>query len=147
MGKIWTHPKFGCLLMAIIIAALIIYGLGWLYAFHHEIMRHRARWLYEINHERLASAVKSFAWSTNYYLSVERDETFMPGDTNVPQLVWDLQPSSVHIDQEKVRIGCASAWAPFALFIYKTGVKGSGTVEIADGIWFWAEDERIPVKK
>ena len=68
----------------------------------------------------------------------------MPYDTNVPQAVWDLAPSGVRIDNEKVDIWCAGSWAPFSIFVYPEGIKGSGTVEIIDGLWFWAEDERVP---
>ena len=102
--------------------------------------------LYQIDHTAFASELRNFAneqrwkgrhkgFGFDYYLK---------SDPEVPDVLRALNPSTIRVFNDRIQFECGGAFLSFGISVFRDGVTGEGTKKLGEGIWFYAEDGRVP---
>lgn len=101
--------------------------------------------LYKVNHVVLASELRTFAnekrWSKP--VTASDSDCFHKSDP-IPASLKILNPSQICVFDDRVEYDCGGAFLSFGIAVFRQGVAGHGTKKLGDGIWFYAEDGRVP---
>jgi hypothetical protein len=133
----------------VLLTGLVIYSsdsVRFVRALHSRNEAGKRQILYHVNHAELAEEMRKFA-------EQKRGETSI---TDVAHLViWDSDPdfppslrilkcSSVTVLPDRVRLEFGGPFLHFGIFVFDRGHPGEGTKRLADGVWFYSEDGRVP---
>jgi len=101
--------------------------------------------LYNINHEVLASELRNFANEKRWNRPMTNDDSdcFHKSD-RIPPSLQILNPSQICVFDDRVEYDCGGAFLSFGIAVFRQGFPGHGTKKLGDGIWFYAEDGRVP---
>ncbi len=108
------------------------------------------RILYDVDHKELAAELREFAaerrWN-NWNRSPASD-FFYGNDLKLPEELRQFRPGWIQIDDDRIDFGCGqSVWdksLSFGISVWRKGLEGYGTKKLADGVWFYSEDGRVP---
>jgi hypothetical protein len=100
--------------------------------------------LYEIDHSVFASMVRQFAANHGWDQYPVPPLHFTNNDPAVPVALRGLGFSIVNIYDDRVDVDFGGAFLSFGISVFREGAVGYGTKELGDGIWFYAEDGRVP---
>ena len=116
-----------------------------------RLIRQRERTLlYETDHAVIANVMRDFAterrWSSDQPMSGAGHDPWMilGSDPSLPPAVRVLKPSSVFLFQDYVELEFGGALMHFGIRTFRPGLPGHGTKWLAEGVWFYAEDGRVP---
>jgi hypothetical protein len=116
----------------------------------HAITQGEQALLYQTDHKVLAQVMREFAserqWSSGHPpRSTFGDFIFFYGeDSSLPLALRVLKPSSVRVFDDRVECEFGGAFLHFGIAAFRPGLAGHGTKKLGDGIWFYAEDGRVP---
>ena len=129
-----------------VVGRIIVPPLYFAYAMHREIGERERQLLYRINHKVFASELRDFArvhrW--NFPSESEGFDYFRGTDPDVSPELRALAPSVIRIFNDRIEFECGGAFLSFGIVAFREGLRGSGTKELGDGIWFYAEDGVVP---
>ncbi len=125
---------------------VVVPPLYFAYTIHRQIGEKERQLLYRINHKVFASELRDFAkvhrW--NFPREPEGFDYFRATDPGVPPELRALDPSLIRIFNDRIEFECGGALLSFGIVVFREGLRGSGTKELGDGIWFYAEDGAVP---
>ena len=111
---------------------------------HSENTARERQLLYEIDHAEFASVVRRFAaengWNQDRVWPVYFEKT----DTRVPMVLRGLGFSILNIYDDRVDVDFGGPFLSFGISVFRDDADGYGTKKLGDGVWFYAEDGRIP---
>lgn len=146
-------------------AAIVIGGLFFLFAlvvvaFHGPIYMiykwgrvipdEENRVLYHVDHTKLAASLREFAAKQRWNNpdALRTPNFYYVDDPSLPVAVRDVHPSWVQINDERVDCGFGQIVREkslsFGISVWRPGLEGYGAKKLADGVWFYAEDGRVP---
>ncbi|SRR5579884_4200416 len=101
--------------------------------------------LYNVNHAVLASELRSFANEKRWSKPVTGSDSdcFHKSDP-IPPSLKVLDPSQICVFDDRVEYDCGGPFLSFGIVVFRQGLAGHGTKNLGNGIWFYAEDGRIP---
>jgi hypothetical protein len=104
--------------------------------------------LYETDHAALASELRNFARQERWHSPEVNAEPqiFWQGDEAIPASIRRLEPTSVTILDDRVIFERGGPMLHFGIVVFRDGIAGEGLKELAPGVWFYAENQRIPGK-
>jgi hypothetical protein len=122
------------------------------YQMVRTIPREERRILYHIDHNVLAAELRRFAaerkWNNNN--NTQPVEFFYGDDPSLPARLRLFRPGWIQINDDRVDFGCGQAvWdksLSFGISVWRAGLEGYGTKRLADGVWFYSEDGRVPFR-
>lgn len=127
-------------------ARIFVPPLYFAYTIHHQIGEKERQLLYGINHKVFASELRDFAkahrWS--FPRQAEGFDYFRATDPDVPPELRALDPSVIRVFDDRIEFECGGAFLSFGIVAFREGLHGSGTKEVGDGVWFYAEDGVVP---
>jgi hypothetical protein len=101
--------------------------------------------LYNVNHVVLASELRTFAnekrWSKP--VTTSDSDCFHKSDP-IPASLQILNPSQICVFDDRVEYDCGGPFLSFGIAVFREGVPGHGTKKLGEGVWFYAEDGRVP---
>jgi hypothetical protein len=123
-----------------------------IYSMIREVPVKEKALLYKTEHEQLAVALRRFAaeqrWNNPEKENSQQRDFFYGDDQNLPAAVRALKPSWVEITDDRVDVGCGLAiWdvsRSFGISVWRSGLPGWGTKKLAEGMWFYSDDNRVP---
>jgi hypothetical protein len=62
-----------------------------------------------------------------------------PSREDVPSVIRDLQPSYIMIGQDRLLVYLSAYPRREALFVFAQGVAETGSIKLADGLWFYGD--------
>ncbi len=139
-------------------ACLLIAGAAvWLYpvvsfvgGLDHLIKKRERQLLYDTDHRALAEIMRDFAterqWSSGQPPRSDFGDFvhFPSNDPSLPPAVRLLKPSGVVIFSDRVELEFGGALLHFGVAVFRPGIAGEGTKQLGEGIWFYAENGRVP---
>ncbi len=142
----------------IIVIAVILLLVAFSFAFTPQgisfatlsaLVGHRERQiLYRVDHSKLASELRTFAttrrWSTAPHR--ERPDHFSGDDSELPSSVRTLKPTAVWLLDDRIDVEFGGPLVNFGIRVFPEGIKGDGVKELGQGIWFYADDGKLPSK-
>jgi hypothetical protein len=102
--------------------------------------------LYHVDHAALATEMRKFAEQQR----LEKPITSVAplwirdSDPDFPSSLKILKCSSVIVFPDRVRLEFGGPFLHFGIFVFDRGHPGEGTKRLADGVWFYSEDGRVP---
>ncbi len=102
--------------------------------------------LYELDHSSLAKELREFA-KTMKQQQMTRDDSgifIRLDDPRFPDALKLLKPNSLRVCADYVSIEFGGPFLHFGITAFREGLEGKGTKKLGPGIWFYAEDERVP---
>jgi hypothetical protein len=135
--------------ISVALIGFVIYFSGafrFAWAIHASNEATKRQVIYHINHAALAQEVRKFA-------EQKRSETVVApaapllmweGDPDLPASLKILKCSSVSIFPDRVRLEFGGPFLHFGIMIFNKGYPGEGNKQLADGVWFYSEDGRVP---
>jgi len=148
-----SKRRWTILLISVIAAAalglagrVIVPPLYFAYTMHRQMDDKERQLLYRINHKVFASELRNFANEHRWSFPHESDgfDYFRATDPNVPPDLRALDPSVIRVFNDRIEFECGGAFLSFGIVVFREGLRGSGTKELGDGIWFYAEDGTVP---
>jgi hypothetical protein len=106
--------------------------------------------LYHTDHAELASELRRFAADRRWNKPDKKDtrDFYYGNDPALPRAVRALGPCWVEIKDDRVDLGCGEAVfdesRSFGISVWREGLPGWGTKKLADGVWFYADNGRVP---
>lgn len=102
--------------------------------------------LYDIDHTALASELRKFA-SEKRWRQTEANaepEILWPNNKAVPASVRLLKPTSVAIFDDRIVLERGGPMLHFGIVVFRDGIVGEGLKELGPGVWFYADNNKIP---
>jgi hypothetical protein len=127
-------------------ARVVVPPLYLAYTVHSLNVTKEKQLLYHLNHEVLASEIREFG-SANGWRGAHKGlgfDYFLKGDPEVPEHLRALNPTIIRVFPERIEFDFGGAFLSFGLWVFRDGVEGEGTKKLGNGIWFYAEDGRVP---
>jgi hypothetical protein len=106
----------------------------------------RGNYFIAFNHDVLASEIRGFGYA-NGWRGTHNGlgfEYFLKSDPEVPEHLRTLNPTIIRVFPERIEFDFGGAFLSFGLWIFRDGAEGEGTKRLGNGIWFYAEDGRVP---
>ena len=125
--------------------------LYFVYKMRARIPESERKILYHVDHKQLAIELRKFAIEQRWN-KLEKKEAkadfFYGDDQRLPDSVRVLKPSWVQIDDDQIDVGCGQIiWdetKSFGIRTWRDGLSGTGTKKLAEGMWFYSDDGRVP---
>jgi hypothetical protein len=135
-------------LIAVAICARIPWGVIPAIFIGNRLTREEEReLLYNINHEVLASELRSFANQKRWSKTVpSADSDCFHKSDPLPASLLILNPSQICVFDDRVEYDCGGPFLSFGIAVFRKGIPGHGTKKLGEGIWFYAEDGRVPAQ-
>lgn len=104
--------------------------------------------LYDIDHIVLASELRKFANEERWQRAEVNAEPKIfwggAGNSALPPSISVLQPTSVIIFDDRIIFERGGGMSHFGVVVFRDGIVGEGLKELAPGVWFYADNKRIP---
>ena len=102
--------------------------------------------LYNVNHEILAAELRKFAIEERWSKQDGSSEPMLvnANDPRLPTALRVLYSSGMSIYNDRIEYDCGGSLLSFGIAVFREGNPGHGTKKLGDGIWFYAEDGRVP---
>jgi hypothetical protein len=106
--------------------------------------------LYETDHPALAQVMREIAqerrWASPQPSTLAPDDPLILDgkDSSLPIAARLLKPSHIAVFRDHIEFEFGGALLHFGIRTYRPGIPGEGTKRLGDGIWFYAEDGRVP---
>jgi hypothetical protein len=133
------------------ILAVICVGIFWrplAFAFATSRMdrEEQRELLYNVNHEVLAAELRKFATEERWSRQGSGSEPTLvnANDPRLPAALRVLHSSGTSIYDDRIEYDCGGPFLGFGIAVFREGNPGYGTKKLGDGIWFYAEDGRVP---
>jgi hypothetical protein len=117
---------------------------------HHLIVERERQLLYNTDHQALARLMRDYAarrvWSSGQPPKSDMGAFiyFWGEDESLTDSLRLLKPSSGKITADEFELEFGGTFMHFGVRVFRPGLAGSGTKRLADGLWFYAEDEKVP---
>ena len=102
--------------------------------------------LYHLDHASLSVVLREFAaqqrWSSP--ASGQQPLLFRSDEQAIPVTLRVLKPSSIRIDDDQIHLEFGGALLHYGISAFRPGLHGSGTKQLGEGIWFYADNGRYP---
>jgi len=106
--------------------------------------------LYQVDHQALGVVLRDYATQQRWGLAhPPPEETDFRKSTPPPPLPPRLQllkPSYVRVDDEQIDLEFGGPFMRFGVSAFRPGLPGAGTKQLGEGLWFYAENQRVPSK-
>jgi hypothetical protein len=104
------------------------------------------RLLYNTDHAALAVELRNFGDQQRWQRSESNAEPqiMWPDDNSLPECLRILRPTSVAIFDDRIIFERGGPMLHFGLVVFRNGIKGEGLKELAPGVWFYADNGRVP---
>jgi hypothetical protein len=113
----------------------------------HQLSTDKERQLlYKLNPDLVASEVRKFG-DANGWKGAHQGlgfEYFVQNDPQVPEVLRALNPTIIRVFPERIDLDFGGAFLSFGLSIFRDRIDGGGTKRLGNGIWFYADDGRVP---
>jgi hypothetical protein len=108
----------------------------------------RRRVLFSLDHAALAADVRKFADDVRRRGHIEGPTGVMyrGDDVVLPESLRALSPTWIKVFNDYARVEFGGALLHMGIVVFRPGIDGEGTKKIADGVWFDAEDGKLPTK-
>ena len=102
--------------------------------------------LYDVDHTELASQLREFATKLRWSHNEKKGEPDIvwANDPRIPQNLKLLDPTSIAVFDDRIILECGGGLFHFGVVAFRPGIEGSGTKKLGVGLWFFAEDGRVP---
>ena len=102
--------------------------------------------LYNVDHRVLAAELRKFASEERWSKQANSSEPTLvnANDPRLPTALRVLHSSGVSIYDDRVEYDCGGPFLSFGIAVFREGNPGHGTKRLGEGIWFYAEDGRVP---
>jgi hypothetical protein len=145
-GKVRVLVVVALAVIAVVICARIPWGALAFASITNRMDREEEReLLYNVNHAVLASELRTFAnekrWSKP--VTTSDSDCFHKSDP-IPASLQILNPSQICVFDDRVEYDCGGPFLSFGIAVFREGVPGHGTKKLGEGIWFYAQDGRVP---
>lgn len=146
--------------IVMIIAAGIIALLGWLiFELAEPIMvmnglstlaeKKKRQLLYETDHAALAYELRKFAnevrW--NRLELAQEPQVFGDEDNRLPASIRAFAPKAVIVSDDRIAFDQGYLDVYFGIVVFPDGKVGEGLKELAPGVWFYSNNNRLPTKE
>jgi hypothetical protein len=121
-----------------------------LYEMVRTIPREERRVLYQMDHAALAIELRRFAAERRWNNPIKSttSDFFYGNDSKLPEQLRQFRPGWIQINDDRIDFGCGqSVWdksLSFGISVWREGLEGHGTKKLANGVWFYSEDGRVP---
>lgn len=141
-----------CLVAAWPALIVVNFGYYWLWGAQKEIVARQKQLLYKTNPNALLAAARQIHASAGTYrphpTGQPQDNRHPdPNDPNMPLIVKGLLPSTIAIDKDIVQIEMGGGFYHYGVIAYMTSPTSlvpMGTLQLTPGLWYYAEDGRVP---
>ncbi len=127
-----------------------VYWVGW--GSHRHIQSRQHLLVYGLNPGAILAAAPEIRQNASTY---RQDPTWNnvpagtfrypdPNDPALPAAIKALKPSSIIIETHSVRIEMGGGFFHYGVIAYPPGIRGHGLKELTPGLWYYADDHRIP---
>jgi hypothetical protein len=143
-----------CVLIVLAIGAgIFLYRpITFVFGLHHAIVERERQLLYDTDHQALARLMRDYA-GTRVWSSAQPPQSnlgafifFWGDDSSLPDSLRLLKPSSGKITVDEFQLEFGGTFLHFGVRAFRPGLPGNGTKRLADGFWFYAEDEKVPAR-
>ena len=106
--------------------------------------------LYHTDHRELASELRKFASEHRWDVPDKRETRnfYYGGDPVLPPAVRALGSCWVEIKDDRVDMGCGQVvfdtTRSFGISVWREGLPGWGSKKLAEGVWFYSDNGKIP---
>jgi len=139
------------LIMSLVLVAVIVIYVGWrgmsgMFIMHRLVLERERQLLYGIDHKTLASELRKFASEQRWSRSIRNADPDAFGTSNpaTPAALRILKPSAIWIFDDRIQFDCGGPFSDFGIVVFPEGTEGTGTKQLANGVWFYSEDGRVP---
>jgi hypothetical protein len=94
---------------------------------------------YEIDHAIVAQTLRSFAEEQKWAETV-----FDKDDIRIPTTLRVIKPSAIFIHPDYIALDFGGPFFAMDIRAFRPGIAGDGTKKLADGLWFYSEDDSYP---
>jgi len=130
----------------VLIVRVLVPPFHFAYGMHRTVLKKERQLLYRINHKVFAAELRDFAkmhrWS--FFHADGGFDYFAKTDPDVPLELQALNPSAIRVFDDRIEFECGGALLSFGIVVFREGLRGNGTKELGEGIWFYAEDGVTP---
>ena len=110
--------------------------------------------LYHPNHQAILNAcaqihanARSFRRNPDWHNMAPNDFSKPdPSDPGIPSIIKTLKPAYIDIDTNFVRLEMGGGFYHYGIEAFFNGAAGQGTKRLVPGLWYYAEDGKIPAK-
>ena len=104
--------------------------------------------LYETDHAALASELRKFADEQRWRQPGDNSppKMFWPNDDAVPASLRVSKPTSITIFDDRIMFERGGPILHFGIVVFREGIVGEGLKQLAPGVWFYADNNRIPAE-
>jgi len=147
------------LLVIALVCPLVYVGVAIVLQFAYfgpeRIRRSQVELLYKVDHQVILEASRlvhanaaSFRTdpSWNGAQGVVKDY-LDPQDPQIPPVISALSPKTVKVEADHLRIELGGGDYHYGLRAYLPGFRTSGTRELAEGLWYYADDNFVPPRE
>jgi hypothetical protein len=135
----------------VVVAAVIVLYVVWLgmsgtFIMHRLVLERERQLLYDIDHKTLASELRKFANEQRWGRSIRNadPDAFGMSNPTTPASLRILKPSAIWIFDDRIQFDCGGPFFDFGVVVFPEGQEGTGAKRLADGVWFYSEDGRVP---
>jgi hypothetical protein len=130
------------------IAAFLIPGIRFASKMQSETVARQREIFYHINHTPLADEVRKFAEQQRQETSITETAPllFRGNNLELPTSLQTMKCTGVAIFADRVRLEFGGPFLHFGLDVFNKGVPGNGIKELAEGVWYYSEDGRVPAR-
>ena len=100
--------------------------------------------LYHTDHSALAAELEGFAREKRWRSPTGDLEPTDYWEGDIPASLKKYKPTSIAIFDDRIVLECGSPFSHFGIVKFRESTKGSGLKELQPGMWFYAENGRIP---
>jgi hypothetical protein len=102
--------------------------------------------LYHVDHTELAAQLRQFATEMRWGRNEKKGEPniLWANDSRIPPGLEGLSPTSIAVFDDRIILECGGGLFHFGVVAFRQGIEGSGTKKLGVGLWFFAEDGRVP---
>jgi hypothetical protein len=110
----------------------------------NRVINEREHWLlYDIDHATLGEQMRDFA-SKQRWAAPSESKSEVVDLNSLPPCLGLLKPSGVYVYDDRVELEFGAAFSHFGMVAFRPGLSGSGGKRLAQGLWFYSDDGRIP---
>ena len=153
MKRFRTYSVVCTSLILLVLFGVLVYfrfPIALAYSAVRDIPSEEKRILYHIDRKALAEQLRGFAGRQRWN-NANRSQAadfFYGDDPKLPDSVRQFRPGWIQISDERIDFGCGRAVfdlsKSFGISVWREGLEGHGTKKLANGVWFYAEDGRVP---
>ena len=113
----------------------IVHVIGPFLAHERTVKAKERQLLYQTDSQKLLAACREIC-----------DKKLTGGPTNpaMPAIIRSLKPNYVGVGDNEVDLEFGGGFFHYGVTAFRPGVRGAGTKEIIPGLWFYAENGKVP---